>query len=63
VVKIGRFIAAMEDMLRRSLGEEIELETVIRPACGIPSSTPRRWKMPSSTCASMRATRWTASAS
>jgi PAS domain S-box-containing protein len=29
VVKIGRFISAMEDMLRRSLGEEIEVETVI----------------------------------
>jgi PAS domain S-box-containing protein len=29
VVKIGRFIGAMEDMLRRSLGEEIEVETVI----------------------------------
>ncbi|HEX8406126.1 MAG TPA: PAS domain S-box protein [Duganella sp.] len=29
VVKIGRFIAGMEDMLRRSLGEEIEVETVI----------------------------------
>jgi PAS domain S-box-containing protein len=29
VVKIGRFIAGMEDMLHRSLGEEIEVETVI----------------------------------
>jgi PAS domain S-box-containing protein len=29
VVRIGRFISAMEDMLRRSLGEEIEVETVI----------------------------------
>jgi PAS domain S-box-containing protein len=29
VVKIGRFIAGMEDMLRRSLGEEIEVEMVI----------------------------------
>nr|WP_154368283.1 PAS domain S-box protein [Duganella alba] len=29
VVKIGRFITGMEDMLRRSLGEEIEVETVI----------------------------------
>jgi len=29
VVKIGRFIAGMEDMLRRTLGEEIEVETVI----------------------------------
>jgi len=29
VVRIGRFIAGMEDMLRRSLGEEIEVETVI----------------------------------
>lgn len=29
VVKIGRLIAGMEDMLRRSLGEEIELEMVI----------------------------------
>ncbi|WP_432377240.1 PAS domain-containing protein [Duganella sp. P38] len=29
VVRIGRFIAGMEDMLRRSLGEEIEVEMVI----------------------------------
>jgi PAS domain S-box-containing protein len=29
VVKIGRFIAGMEDMLRRSLGEEIEVEMMI----------------------------------
>jgi PAS domain S-box-containing protein len=29
VVRIGRFISGMEDMLRRSLGEEIEVETVI----------------------------------
>ena len=29
VVRIGRFIAGMEDMLRRSLGEEIEIETRI----------------------------------
>ena len=29
VVRIGRFIAGMEDMLRRSLGEEIEVETRI----------------------------------
>ncbi|KQQ36235.1 diguanylate cyclase [Duganella sp. Leaf126] len=29
VVRIGRFITGMEDMLRRSLGEEIEIETVI----------------------------------
>jgi PAS domain S-box-containing protein len=29
VVKIGRLIAGMEDMLRRSLGEEIEVEMVI----------------------------------
>ena len=30
VVRIGRNIAAMDDMLRRALGEEIELETVIQ---------------------------------
>ncbi|MBL8303857.1 MAG: response regulator, partial [Ideonella sp.] len=29
VVNIGRFIQGMDDMLRRALGEEIELETVI----------------------------------
>ncbi len=29
VVNIGRFIKGMDDMLRRALGEEIELETVI----------------------------------
>jgi len=29
VVKLGRLITGMEDMLRRSLGEEIEVETVI----------------------------------
>jgi len=29
VIKIGRLIANMEDMLRRSLGEEIEIEMVI----------------------------------
>ena len=29
VLDIGRFIKGMEDMLRRALGEEIELETVI----------------------------------
>jgi len=29
VVRIGRFVAGMEDMLRRSLGEEIEVEMVI----------------------------------
>jgi PAS domain S-box-containing protein len=29
VVKIGRYVAAMEDMLRRTLGEAIETETVI----------------------------------
>jgi PAS domain S-box-containing protein len=29
VVKIGRFVAGMEDMLRRSLGEAIEIETII----------------------------------
>lgn len=29
VVKVGRLITGMEDMLRRSLGEEIEIETVI----------------------------------
>ena len=29
VVKIGRFVTAMEDMLRRSLGEEIEIEMII----------------------------------
>jgi PAS domain S-box-containing protein len=29
VVKIGRFVAGMEDMLRRSLGEEIEIETIV----------------------------------
>jgi CheY-like chemotaxis protein len=29
VVKIGRYVAAMEDMLRRTLGEAIEVETVI----------------------------------
>jgi PAS domain S-box-containing protein len=31
VVRIGRFIAGMEDMLRRSLGEEVEIETRIAP--------------------------------
>ena len=30
VVRIGRNIAAMDDMLRRALGEEIELETVVQ---------------------------------
>jgi PAS domain S-box-containing protein len=29
VVKIGRFVTGMEDMLRRSLGEAIDIETVI----------------------------------
>ncbi len=29
VVNIGRFIKGMDDMLRRALGEEVELETVI----------------------------------
>lgn len=29
VVHIGRFVRAVDDMLRRSLGEEVELETVI----------------------------------
>ena len=29
VVKVGRLITGMEDMLRRSLGEEIDIETVI----------------------------------
>ena len=29
VVKVGRLLAGMEDMLRRTLGEEIEIETVI----------------------------------
>lgn len=29
VVNIGRFIKAMDDMLRRAIGEEIEIETVI----------------------------------
>lgn len=29
VVNIGRFVVAMEDMLRRTLGEAIEIETVI----------------------------------
>jgi PAS domain S-box-containing protein len=29
VVKVGRLITGMEDLLRRSLGEEIEIETVI----------------------------------
>lgn len=29
VVRIGRFVAGMEDMLRRSLGEEIEIETIV----------------------------------
>jgi signal transduction histidine kinase/DNA-binding response OmpR family regulator len=29
VINIGRFIKGMDDMLRRALGEEIELETVI----------------------------------
>ncbi|QJE01645.1 PAS domain-containing protein [Massilia forsythiae] len=29
VVKVGRLITGMEDMLRRTLGEEIEIETVI----------------------------------
>lgn len=29
VVNIGRFVVAMEDMLRRTLGESIEVETVI----------------------------------
>jgi len=29
VIKVGRLITGMEDMLRRSLGEEIEIETVI----------------------------------
>lgn len=30
VVRIGRSVAAMDDMLRRALGEEIELETVVQ---------------------------------
>ncbi len=30
VVRIGRNVAAMDDMLRRALGEEIEIETVIQ---------------------------------
>ena len=29
VVNVGRFIKGMDDMLRRSLGEEIEIETVV----------------------------------
>ena len=29
VVKIGKFVTAMEDMLRRSLGEEIEIEMIV----------------------------------
>ncbi|MET0378783.1 MAG: PAS domain S-box protein [Spongiibacteraceae bacterium] len=29
VVNIGRFVVAMEDMLRRTLGESIEIETII----------------------------------
>ena len=29
VVKIGRYVAGMDDMLHRTIGEEIELETVI----------------------------------
>ena len=29
VVKVRRLITGMEDMLRRSLGEEIDIETVI----------------------------------
>jgi len=29
VVKIGRLMTGMEDMLRRSLGEEVEMETVV----------------------------------
>jgi len=30
VVRIGRNVAAMDDMLRRALGEEIEMETVVQ---------------------------------
>jgi len=29
VINIGRFVAGMDDMLRRALGEEIEVETVV----------------------------------
>ncbi|MGI4814355.1 MAG: PAS domain S-box protein [Janthinobacterium lividum] len=29
IVKIGRFVVGMEDMLRRSLGEAIEIETIV----------------------------------
>lgn len=29
VINVGRFVAAMDDMLRRALGEEIEVETMV----------------------------------
>ena len=64
VVKLSRHVAAMEDMLQpRPWAKRSRSRPASPTACGIPSPISRRWKTPCSTCASTRATRWTAPAS
>ena len=43
VVNLGRYLRGLDDMLRRALGEEIELETIAGAAFGTPA-----WTWPSS---------------
>ncbi len=45
VVNVTRFVQGMDDMLRRAIGEGVEIETIVGVASGTPSSTPRRSRM------------------
>ena len=55
LLELGSLVAGMEAMLRRTLGENIEIR-VIRPAPGRPRSIRRCWQQRSSTWQSMPVT-------
>jgi hypothetical protein len=50
-IDVNQLLAALDPMLRRTLGEHIEIEPCAAPACGWPWSTRASSRTRCSTCA------------
>ena len=55
-VDANQLVVSLEDLLRRTIGETIDLQISHRTICGARSATPTSWKARCSTWRSTRAT-------
>ena len=56
VVDVNQLVVSLEDLLRRTIGETIDLESSRRTGCGARSAIPTSWKARCSISPSTRAT-------